>query len=103
MHPSDLNRRIENYQQKVWAAYDIGATYYKVVLRSVLHEIVRDLNDHVYTEDEAQKVWRSVLPGVGTEEYGGISESFEKTGNYRIAFDSADELADMLSAFRRDR
>lgn len=103
MQPNDLNRRIENYQKQVWAAYDISPTYYKVVLKSVLEEIVRDRDARIYTEEEAQKVWRSVLPGIGTEEYGGISESFEKSGSYRISFDAADELAEMLSAFRRDR
>ncbi|PQK82903.1 hypothetical protein [Pantoea ananatis] len=103
MHQNDLDRRIESYQQKVRDAYDIGPTYYKVVLRRVLHEIVRHRDARIYTEEEAQQVWRSVLPSVGAEEYGGISESFEKSGSYRIAFDAADELAEMLSAYRRDR
>lgn len=103
MHPIDLNKRIENYHKKVLAAETIGGTHYKIVLRQVLYEIVYDLHSRVYTEEEAQRVWRSVLPSVGTESYDGISESFEKSGSYKVAFDAADELTEMLSAYRRDR
>ncbi|PXW42280.1 hypothetical protein DFO54_11360 [Erwinia sp. AG740] len=102
MHSRDLRKRIDDYQRQVREAYKIGPNYYGSVLKSILHQIVKDLNTGIYTNTEAQEVWRSVLPNVGAEEYGGISESFEKSGSYNISFDSADQLADMLSAYRRN-
>ena len=102
MHPIDLKKRIDSYQKQVLRAYDIGPINYRSTLKDILYQIVRDFREQIYTYSEAQEVWRSVLPGVGLEGYDDLSESIRKNDSYSISFDSADQLADMLSAYRRD-
>ncbi|PLA34338.1 hypothetical protein [Morganella morganii] len=102
MSPTDLDKRIEKYRKKLSDAAKLDHIHYKIILKQILYEIVLDLKFRIYTEEEAQKVWRSVLPGFGLEGYDEISESFDKSEIYKISFDAADELAEILSAYRRD-
>jgi hypothetical protein len=97
MGPGDLEKQIRSYRTLLQQASTTSDYAYELKLREVLHEVVRDLERGVYSEDEAHTVWKGIIPPVIVTKNNVIKND----GIFNISFDSADALVRLIAARRR--